>query len=183
MSIAFRPLAREDFPLVASWLRLPHVRAWWLDPEPTTAAVEADYGDVVDGRDPMRAFVVTVDGAPAGLVQAYRHADEPEVLATLGMPEAAGIDYLLGPPELCGRGVGSAVIREFTTLVFRLLPGVTGIAAAPLARNRASCRALEKAGFRHLGDRDLPSGDPSDVGVNSVYHLPRPVTGRSSAPS
>lgn len=175
MRITFTPLTRADFPLLASWLALPHVRAWWLDPEPTVEAVEADYGEVVDGVDPMRAYVIQLDAEPIGLIQAFRHADEPETERVLGMPDAAGIDYLIGPVRHRGRGVGTAAIQAFTRLVFGFYPEVTGIVAAPLARNRASCRALEKAGFRHLGLRDLESHDPSDIGISSVYHLPRPA--------
>lgn len=175
MRITFAPLTRADFPLLASWLALPHVRAWWLDPEPTVAAVEADYGEVVDGSDPMRAYVIRLDGEPVGLIQAFRYADEPEAERVLGMPDAAGIDYLIGPAEHRGRGVGTAAIHAFRPLVFGFFPEVTGIVAAPLARNTASCRALEKAGFQHLGLREPDNDDPSDTGVNSVYLLPRPA--------
>jgi len=124
-------------------------RAWRREPgeDPQDTA----HGPVVDGSDPMRVYVIEVDGDPAGLIQSFRHADEPEVLRCLGMPDAAGIDYLIGPAAHRGRGVGTAAIHAFSTLVLGFYPEVTGIVAAPLARNRASCRALEKAGFQREG--------------------------------
>ncbi|MDI5966166.1 GNAT family N-acetyltransferase [Streptomyces sp. SL13] len=174
MRIAFSPLTRADFPLLASWLALPHVRAWWLDPEPTVAAVEAHYGDVVDGADPMRACVIRLDDAPVGLIQAYRHTDEPDWDRTVGVPDVAGVDYLIGPAEHRGKGVGSAAIRAFALLVLDSYPDVTGVVAVPLAANRASCRALEKAGFRHLESRELATDDPADAGISAIYLLSRP---------
>ncbi len=173
MRISFAPLTRADFPLLASWLALPHVRAWWLEPEPTVASVEEDYGPVVDGLDPAKAFVILLDAEPVGLIQSFLHADEPEWDRVVGIPDVAGIDYLIGPGEHRGRGVGSAAIRAFCALVFGFHPGITGIVAVPLAANRASCRALEKAGFHNVGDRELDSTDPSDAGINSVYLLRR----------
>ncbi len=173
MRITFTPLTREDFPLLASWLALPHVRAWWLDPEPTVESVEADYGEVVDGSDPTKAYVIMLDGEPIGMIQAFLHADEPEWDKTIGVPGVAGIDYFIGPLQHCGRGVGSTAIHDFSTLVFGFYPDVTGIVAVPLTANRASCRALEKAGYRNLGDRELETTDPSDAGINSIYLLPR----------
>jgi aminoglycoside 6'-N-acetyltransferase len=172
--IAFVPLAREHFPLVAGWLAVPAVRAWWLDPEPTVAAVEEHYGSRVDGTDTTRVFIITVDGEPAGLIQSYLHADEPEWDHIVGIPGVAGIDYLIGPAAHRGRGVGSAAIRAFCADVLAAHPGIRGIVAVPQAANRASCRALEKAGFQHVENRELKTGDPSDAGISAIYLLPAP---------
>lgn len=172
--ITFTPLRRADFPMLAGWLALPHVRAWWLDPEPTVDAVEADYGPVVDGLDPLKAYVIGLDGEPVGFIQSFLHADEPDWDRAVGVPGVAGIDYLIGPVGHRGRGVGSAAIAAFAPLVLADHPDATGIVAVPLAANRASCRALEKAGFRHLGDRELETDDPSDAGINAIYLLPSP---------
>lgn len=172
--ITFAPLTRADFPLLAGWLALPHVRAWWLDPEPTVPAVEEHYGAAVDGTDPTRVFVISLDGEPVGLIQSYLHADEPEWDQLIGLPDVAGIDYLIGPTEHRGRGVGSTAIRDFSAMVLDHHPGIAGVVAVPLAANRASCGALRKAGYRHLGDRELPSDDPSDAGINAIFLLSRP---------
>ncbi len=173
VDLAFTPLSRDDFPLLAEWLALPHVRAWWLDPDPTLAAVEEHYGPAVDGADPTRVYLIELDGEPIGLIQCYLHADEPEWDEAVGVPGAAGIDYLIGPVRHRGRGVGSAAIRAFGALVLDWYPQAAGVVAVPLAANRASCRALEKAGFRHLESREIATDDPSDAGVNAIYLLPR----------
>ena len=65
---AFRPLARGDFSLLATWLGAPHIHQWWQE-DYDPAAIEARYGPVVDGTDPGEVFVVVGDGQPIGLLQ------------------------------------------------------------------------------------------------------------------
>lgn len=171
-AITFVPLTRDDFALLASWLRKPHVREWWRD-EPTDEYVEQQYGPVVDRSDSAMAFVIHLDGTPVGLIQCYRHSDEPDWDRAVGVPDAAGIDYLIGAPEQCGRGVGTAMIAAFSGLVFERYPDVGSVVAVPQQDNLASCRALEKAGFRFVDARDLESDDPSDSGISAIYALAR----------
>jgi 4-hydroxy-tetrahydrodipicolinate reductase len=59
-----------------------------------------------------------------------------------------GIDYVLGEDDLVGRGIGTALIREFIRQVVRPThPRATHVVARPDHRNRRSIRALEKNGF------------------------------------
>ncbi|MFC7330886.1 GNAT family N-acetyltransferase [Marinactinospora rubrisoli] len=173
--LAFRPLGRRDFPLLLTWLLAPHVRAWWRGEPTTPEGVERSYGPQVDGTDPTRCFVLTLAGAPIGLVQCYRHADDPDWDRAVGVPAAAGLDYLIGDPRHCGAGIGTAAITAFTAAMFDMYPDVDVIVSAPQRDNRPSCRALEKAGFVLLDERVLDSGDPSDSGVSAVYGLRRRV--------
>ena len=170
--IAFRPLTRDDFPLLATWLAEPHVAAWWREPA-DPASIEQRYGPGVDGTDPTRLYVITEDGRPVGLIQCYRHADEPAWDRAVGIPAAAGIDYLIGESDRLGRGLGSRAIAAFSTAVFDRYPEVDVIVAAPQADNVASCRALAKAGYTLTGVRDLESDDPGDDGPSAVYLLAR----------
>lgn len=172
-SVRFEVLSRQHFGLLQRWLAAPHVREWWRGAAPTAELVEREYGPIVDGVDPTRCYLIHVDDGPVGMIQCYRHADEPEWDALVGIPAAAGIDYLIGDSDRCGRGVGSAVIAEFATLVFDLYADVEVIVAVPQAANRASCRALERAGFELVEERDLGSDDPSDAGISAVYVLRR----------
>ena len=96
MATAFRRLERSDFPRLSEWLAAPHVARWWRHGH-DRAAVEADFGPMVDGEDPTEAFVIEEDGWPIGLIQRYRF-DENEAwdrtvaVGTAPRP-AAGIDY------------------------------------------------------------------------------------------
>lgn len=168
--LEFRLLVRSDFPLVLRWLSAPHVARWFRRPS-NAEAVEAKYGPRVDGAAPTRMFVILAGGIPAGLIQAYRLVDYPawERALALGEPHAGGIDYLIGEPELCGRGLGSSAVRAFTVRLFDADPELTAVVAAPQCANAASRRALEKAGYVLAAERDLDSADPGDDGPSAIY--------------
>ena len=173
VNAAVRPLSRDDLPLLHRWLTMPHVRAWWGGEPVTSADVERKYGPRADGAGPTLVFVIELAGQPVGIIQCYRHADYADWDRAVGVPAAAGIDYLIGEPAHCGRGVGSAAIAGFAPRVFALYPDVAVIVAVPQAANHASRRALEKAGFSLIHERQLDSDDPSDAGPSAVYALPR----------
>lgn len=108
------------------------------------------------------------------MIQCYRHADYSDWEAAVGVQSAAGVDYLIGEARNRGRGIGSAAIAAFTAVVFGFYPDVDVIVSVPQKDNRASCRALEKAGFTLLSEPELNTGDPSDAGVSAIYSLARP---------
>jgi pantetheine-phosphate adenylyltransferase len=173
--VTVRPLSRDHFPLLGRWLAMPHVQAWWGTEPVTSADVERKYGPRADGTDPTVVFVIELAGQPVGIIQCYRHADHADWDRAVGVPAAAGIDYLIGEPAHCGHGVGSAAITRFAPQVFARYPNVAVIVAVPQAANHASRRALEKAGFSLVDERQLDSDDPSDAGPSAVYALARPV--------
>jgi len=127
----------------------------------------------VDGTDPARLFVIEEDGRPVGFIQCYRHADEPDWDRAVGIPAAAGIDYLIGEPDRVGYGLGSRAIRVFAATVFDRYPDVSVVVAVPQAANEPSRRALERAGFRLVDVRDVESDDPGDAGPSAIYALER----------
>jgi aminoglycoside 6'-N-acetyltransferase len=180
--ITFRPVTREDFALLHGWLISPAVQAWWRSDTRTIDDVQREYGPQADGSDSTRSFLILVTGQPAGMIQCYRHADYPDWQEAVGVPSAAGIDYLIGEDGQRGRGIGSAAIAAFMPIVFGLYPEVDSIVSVPQQGNRASCRALEKAGFRLLDERELNTGDPSDTGISAVYSLAR-TPPRSASPN
>jgi len=179
--ISFRPLTRDDFPLVARWQAQPHVARWWRE-DADLAAVTARYLPCLEGQDPTELFVTVVDGSPAGFIQRYLVKDDADgwadVLAATGTPgvdTAFGIDYLIGDPALIGRGIGSAAIAEFTRLAFERYPEADSALVAVSQGNAASWRALEKAGFHRCWAGELTSDDPSDEGPMYLYRTSRPL--------
>ncbi len=164
MVVTFRRLTDDDLPMLHRWLNEPGVVRWWEGEDVSWDAVVRDYGS---GRDDpgTEHWIAVVDGRDAGWLTCYAWADDPEedearAHRALGVDEtAAGIDYLVADPGQRGRGVGSAMIRAFVDeVVFGLHPGWTQASAGPYEANTASCRALEKAGFRHLGTYDDEDG-------------------------
>lgn len=171
--IDLRAFSREDLPLLSGWLANEHVKRWWPEDDLSIAALDAHYGPAVDGKDPTLLYVALADGVPVGFVQTYRHADHPDWDRAIGIPGVAGIDYLIGEPDRCGKGLGTAVIAALCARTFALFPDVSGIVSAPQAANPASRRVLEKNGFRLLDVRKLDSDDPSDAGPSALYLLER----------
>jgi aminoglycoside 6'-N-acetyltransferase len=177
--LRLRPLSREDLPRLSRWLAEPHVANWWRDPS-DLASVRASYLPCIDGTDPAEVFIIEAAGRAAGLVQRYLVADDPDwdraVRATGAVDGcAAGIDYLIGEPELCGRGYGTAAISTFTTLTFERYPQADAVVAVPQQANVASWRALDRAGYRRWWAGRLASADPSDAGPAYLYGI-RAVT-------
>lgn len=171
--IEFRSFTRDDLPLLSDWLRNPHVARWWPMADTSAAALDEHYGPSIDGTDPSRLFLILLDATPIGFCETYRHPDEPDWDRTIGLPNVAGIDYLIGEAELCGHGLGTRIIGAFCTLVSNLYPDIDGIASVPQAANPASRRVLEKNGFRLVDVRMVESDDPGDAGPAAIYLLPR----------
>jgi aminoglycoside 6'-N-acetyltransferase len=171
-------MRREDLPLLLQWLGEPHVREWWRDEPSDLAGVEAKYGAGIDGEDPTELFVIAELGRPIGMIQRYLMADEPEwshaFEGIVDVTDAAGIDYLIGVPDAVGRGLGTAAIAAFVPLVFQWRP-VQSIVVSVQQANPASWRCLERVGFARVWSGELDSPDPSDIGAEHVYVLPRPA--------
>jgi aminoglycoside 6'-N-acetyltransferase len=172
MQLRFRPLARTDFPTLSTWLDRPHVAVWWREPS-DPHALEARYGPCVDGRDPTQVFIAERAGAPFGLMQRYRMADEPDwqqAHARADLPAAAvGIDYQIGSARDTGHGLGPAMIAAFVAETFGTIGDIAAVVAAVQQDNVRSWRALEKAGFTRTWAGQIASADPSDRGPGFVY--------------
>lgn len=142
-NLDFRPISRDDFPLLSDWLSHPHVQMWWpegFDP----GALEARYGPVIDRTDPTECFVVVHDGEPVGSVQRYLYVDNPDwqtSLAVAGTPEnAAGIDLFIGVESLIGTGLGPAIIDRLVETTWLRHPEIETIVVNVSPHNRRSWR-------------------------------------------
>ena len=181
--VVLRRLRRDDLPLVGRWLREPRVARWWAE-DPSPAAVEARYGPSIDGTDATEVLVASTDLGRGprefGLVQRYRFEDEPayaaELSAVLPVPAGAiSIDYLVGEPDLQGRGLGPAMIAAVVADAWERWPEASEVLVPVAAGNRASWRALEVAGFERVAEGELEPDNPVDPPDHVVYRLLRPA--------
>ncbi len=177
-AFTFRRLTRGDFPRLAGWLSEPHVARWW-NHEFTPDALERDFGRSVDGEEPGEDYLVSLDGSPIGLIQYSRYEDYPEYLDELEpllvVPDGAvAVDYLIGDPELIGRGVGSAMIAAFVREIWQANPAATCVVVPVNSANEASWRALLRAGFRVVATGDLEPDNPIDDPLHEILRLDRP---------
>lgn len=143
----FRPMRYDDLPELVRWRQAPHA-ARWFDGPADLAEAEDRFGARIAGETAHRMFTVELDDEPVGyffhfLVNAY-----PDYLAEVGDAEAAGVDFALGRPDLCGRGVGPQLIwRYVREIVLAEHPDLPRVISSPPAAHRQAVRALEKAGF------------------------------------
>jgi aminoglycoside 6'-N-acetyltransferase len=158
--IAFRPLAAADLPSLVAWQNAPHAARWFPD-RLDLAAAERKYAPRIAGDSPTRVHIAVVDGRDAGFLQHYRVGDYQDYAAATGRPDAIGIDYAIGVPELTGRGLGPQLIWTYLRdVALPAHPSARQALASPDVANQTSIRALEKAGFRPAGPITVP-GEPS----------------------
>jgi len=167
-NITLRPIQIEDFPTLVDWINAPHVARFW-DGHTNLADVTKKYEPRVDAETQTHVFIANLNDVPIGMIQCYRHADTPSWDATIGIERAVGIDYLIGNIEFTGQGIGPLIIEAMVKHAFEFYPDIEVIVSAPQQNNRASCRALEKAGFTLKEARKLDSDCPSDAGVSCIY--------------
>lgn len=154
--IGFRPLTWEDLPDMVAWQHTPHARRWFVEDLDLDSAARK-YGPRIDGMHHIRVDVVLIDDEPCGFVQHYLVADEPEYDTATGMPDAAGIDYLLSAHA--GQGLGARVIWSYLRdVMLPAFPQLTHVVASPEPANEQSLRALEKAGFQRSHEITTTSG-------------------------
>jgi aminoglycoside 6'-N-acetyltransferase len=148
MALSFRPMTREDLPLVHEWHQRPHVVRWW-NVRKTFEETEAHYVPTIDGTEPTQHYLALLDDEPLGMVQTYLVSDYPDYAALIEEGEGtAGLDLFIGDEGLTGRGLGTEMIRQFVDEIVFAQPETTACTADVDLRNTASLRAFEKAGFR-----------------------------------
>lgn len=178
MEITFRRITRADFGFLARWLAEPHVARWWYQ-EFTAEAVERDFGPSADRVRPNEDHMVMLGRRPIGLMQCAKWTDCPEYRAEIDpvypVPDdSVTIDYLIGEPELIGRGIGTAMIRAFTERFWHADSAAPCIVVTVVSANLASWRALLSAGFHFVARGDLPPENPIDDALHEVLRLDRP---------
>lgn len=181
--LGFRRLAPRDFDMLGHWLAEPHVHRWWYQ-DHSAEAVEKEFGPIARGTDPAiepgEDFVVTIDHKPIGLVQRYAFDQYPEDVDKLAelveIPEDAySIDYLIGDVTYTDRGFGPQMIAAIAADLWTARPRATCLIVPVHEHNRASWRALERAGFGRIARGDLPPDNPMDNTDHVVYRLDRPA--------
>lgn len=176
--ITLHPLSRTEFGMLAQWLAEPLVAKWW-NHETSAAAVERDYGPAVDGREPSSVLIAELEGRPFGLIQHYPIAAYADYLAELeSLCEVPGgavsVDYLIGVADLRGRGLGTRMIATCLERIWVNGPEVAAVVLPVHVDNRASWRALERAGFRRVAQGELKPDNPRHSRDHHVYRLDRP---------
>lgn len=150
-----------------TWFSAVHLESFWSDRPPDAEALEDKYGRRIDGRAPIRVYIVSVEGVDVGFVQwclASRYAWWP---TELGMADAVAIDGLIGDHRFLHRGLAPQGLLRFANLVRAELGPVTLVATTARA-NQPACRTLERAGFQRIFDGDHVRDDLRDQRVYAL---------------
>ncbi len=146
----FEPVTAAYLPMLAEWLKRPHWREWWGDPDEELGFIT----DMVEGRDrSCRPFLFCVGGEPLGYIQAWDIGPHQTPEWTAGHPwlaalpaDAVGVDMSIADEARLSTGVGSAALRAFVQALREM--GHATIIIDPDPANGRAVAAYSKAGFR-----------------------------------
>ncbi len=164
--IGFKPMTREDFPLLAKWLEAPQVKEWWKEPS-TDEAIENKYGPRVDGKSATKCFITVVDNKPIGIVQSYWVKNYKDYADAVSLDGAVAIDWFIGEEEYVGKGLGPQIATSFVEdVVGEQYDAAKFVVASPSIHNPRSVHALEKASFEKRQVMNVPGEqDPEQLMV------------------
>jgi RimJ/RimL family protein N-acetyltransferase len=156
-SFHFAPVTETDLPMLAEWLKRPHVAEWWKSSEDFSQLREEFLPLPGDDSAPQ-PYVAYLEGLPAGYIQSYDAASAGDGWwPSENDPGVRGIDQFLADGQRLAQGLGTQMVREFVQFLFQD-PTVTKIQADPAATNLRAIRCYEKAGFRRVGEISTPDG-------------------------
>lgn len=164
VQISIEPLRPEDAPALVAAEDEQTVR--WLSEEKSTVAGTSEYiAQLARGAEQgrrKRAFGIWLGGHCVGTVD-Y----DPDVTAGIE-PGDVNISYGVAP-WVRGRGIAVRAVELICTTIRERGAGHRAVIRTD-ARNAASVRVAEKAGFERLGDLLDPSGDRAH-GTAVVMHV------------
>lgn len=147
-SFEFRRLVDADIPALVTWMAAEHAQPWFGDEPRTPELARRHYADELAGTSATRLWIVSLDGREIGYVQDYPVVAYDDYAVRVQDPQAVAFDYLIGEPDLVGRGLGPLMITAFCRDVLcRDHPTAPRFVASPDVRNTRSIRALQKCGF------------------------------------
>lgn len=153
----FRPLTEDDLPLLCEWLNRGHLQKWWREGEVTVEQVREHYLPRIAGRDAAHPFLACLRGRPVGYAQWYDAHEGAGWWPDEPGPGARGIDQFLADGDRLGRGLGTAMVRAFTELLWAD-PEVVEIRVDPRPDNARAIACYRRVGFRDRGEITTPDG-------------------------
>ncbi len=175
----FRPMTREDLPMVLAWHDAPHARRFFGRGK-TFEEITEEYLPYIRGEIPIYPYVALHDGQPIGMMSWERLGDFPEVQEAYGVtdPDASNCDVLLGESSAVHRGLGARMIEAFLERIVFADPRITSCVIDPETENFIAIRAYEKAGFRFV----RAAADDLDGASVYLMELRREELGAPRAP-
>ncbi|SFE93102.1 Protein N-acetyltransferase, RimJ/RimL family [Actinacidiphila alni] len=145
----------RDLPLLARWMNDPAVAEFWeLDGD--AGVTERHLRGQTEGDGRSVPCLGVLDGVPMSYWEIYRADLDPVARFYPARPHDTGVHLLIGGVADRARGLGSALLRVVSDLVFDQLPGCPRVVAEPDLRNTPSVAAFLSGGFRLSAELRLP---------------------------
>lgn len=143
LSVILRPMLVSDLPLFQEWLFVPHVAAWYHEPEDWIFEVEHQDDEFAF----VRHFIVESAGNPVGFCQYYPYwLSGEDWHGTIPLKGTYSIDYLIGEKAFLGKGYGTQIILALLEKI-RSETDAARVIVQPEPENQASCGVLRAGGF------------------------------------
>jgi RimJ/RimL family protein N-acetyltransferase len=150
-----RPIDPErDLDLVHAWMNDPAVSRYW-ELAGDRASVRRYLCSQL-GSAHSTPYLGVLDGEPMSYWELYRADLDRLASYYRARPYDAGVHLLFGPPAYRGRGLGAPLLRAVCAAQLAAWGRSSRVLAEPDVRNEASVRAFTRAGFRPVGEIELP---------------------------
>ncbi len=166
--VRLRPMESGDLATMTRWRNTAAVARWWSEDPDDLDGLTAHYGPDLGPQSATHLWIAEWRGRSVGFIQDYLMSDHPEYAVLTGVPDAVGVDYLVGEPAFVGRGFGTRMLWSWLCSLSSTRVGVATAFAAPDHRNLASRRLLRKVGFTEGMWFDEPTS--SGVSITVVGH-------------
>ena len=162
-NISFRPLDKDDLPLLHRWLNEPHMRTFYQKTPLTIESVIEKYTPRIERKVPAHSHIVLADGTAIGKIQCYRAVDYPDFAGEIGVEDGISVDLFIGEPAFLGQGLGKAMLGAYLHLVaFVLFPEETRCYICHEKSNIPALSCSKSAGFEYVRDV-VESGERSEL--------------------
>jgi len=142
-SISLRPMQLSDLPIFRVWLYLPHVAAWYHEPEDWIAEIEQQDGAFAF----VHHFIAQSAGTALGFCQYYPYwLSGEDWHKSTPLEGTYSIDYMVGEPAFLGKGFGKQIILSLLEQI-KNEPDAKRVIVQPEPENLASCGVLLSCGF------------------------------------
>ena len=143
LRITLRPMQLSDLPRFREWLFLPHVAAWYHEPEDWIAEIEKQD----EAFSFVRHFMVQSEGKTIGFCQYYPYWLSGENWhGEIPIEGTYSIDYFIGDVTFLRKGYGKEIIRALMEQI-QTHASASRVIVQPEPENQASCGVLLASGF------------------------------------
>lgn len=151
--INFRPLSKNDLPMLCEWLNQTHMRAFYQLVPISLEQVIHKFTPRVEGAEPTFSHIVLMDGQAFGKIQSYKNINYSDYAAEVGLTEGISIDLFIGDPAYLKKGLGRQMITAYLkSVALSLFPDERHCYICHDKTNLVALNCSKSVGFNHVRD-------------------------------